>query len=339
MTLSRSVFSIFLLVLAGLGLSGCATSARYVDEISQSLDGVGQSIKGVFSSEVPSILEGPSRLVTDLEAQGMPPKLLMTADIGECGPDRKPKPAVFATAELLEDRPGLILIAGDIAYPDGRATDFSECFDPAYGSLKKRTLPATGNHEYHEKGANSYYQYFGAQAGKPDQGWYSVNFSGWHIVALNSNLPADEASAQWNWLKNDLAKRPQGCLLAFWHHPRFSSGGHGNNMNMDPAWQLLAKSGADVILNGHDHHYERFAPQNAIGEKDENGTREFVVGTGGAQIYEPTKLKTNSEVRNGQTYGILELDLRKDGYAWRFLGTSGAEFEDRGVGQCHQAFR
>ncbi len=280
--------------------------------------------------------DGPAALVRRLEKAGMPPRLLIAADIGQCDRSGKSRPETRATAALLEDRPGLVIAAGDLAYPDGKALDFANCYDPAWGSARARTLPAPGNHEYHVAGAPAYFEYFGAQAGDPAAGWYSVNFHGWHLVALNSNLPAEEGSAQLAWLRQDLASRPAGCLLAFWHHPRFSSGGHGNNTSMAAAWRVLAQAGADLVLNGHDHDYERFAPQDAEGHADPHGTRELVVGSGGAELTPFLIVKDNSEVRNNVTYGILELDLRRDGFDWRFLGTDGAEFEDRGTGICHQ---
>ncbi len=280
---------------------------------------------------------GPAALVSRAEKAGMPARLLAAADIGQCGNNLQPADSVRATAALLDDRPGLVIAAGDLAYPDGRASDFAECYDPAWGSVRSRTLPAPGNHEYHHANADGYFSYFGAQAGERGAGWYSVNFRGWHLVALNSNLPANEGSAQLAWLRRDLASRPPGCLLAFWHHPRFSSGGHGNNRNMDLAWQVLASAGADVVLNGHDHDYERFAPLDAQGLAADKGIREFVVGSGGAQLTPFLLVKDHSEVRDDHTYGILEIELHRDAYDWRFLGIDGAEFEDRGSAQCHQA--
>ncbi len=318
------------------GVLGCASSTRYVNDLGQTMREAGQSVRSVFIENDNAGQKGPEKWVADLVKEGMPPKLLITADIGQCGADHRPQPSVFATAELLEERPGIILLAGDIAYPDGRAVDFSECYDPAYGPLKKRSLPVPGNHEYHEKNASAYFQYFGDRAGQAGKGWYSVNFAGWHIVALNSNLAMSEGSPQLKWLQQDLAQRPPGCLLAFWHHPRFSSGEHGNNAWIDPAWQMLVQAGADLVLNGHDHDYERFAPMNAFAEELEMGTREIVVGTGGATLREPVEVKANSVIRNGKSFGILELQLRKDSYDWRFLGTQDSEFEDRGSGQCHQ---
>ncbi len=280
--------------------------------------------------------DGPRQLVRRLQSQGMPARLLVAGDIGECNKERKPGDAVRATAALLDDRPGLVLAAGDLAYPDGSLADFAECYDPAWGIVRGRTLPAPGNHEYHVKDAPGYFHYFGSHAGVPGAGWYSVDFGDWHIVALNSNLPLNEGSAQLNWLRADLAQRAPGCLLAFWHHPRFSSGEHGNNLFMDPAWRALAQAGADLIVNGHDHEYERFAPQGADGNASATGIREIVVGTGGATLTPFGEQRANSEVRNGDTHGILELSLHADGYDWRFLGIDRSEFEDRGSDQCHQ---
>jgi len=281
---------------------------------------------------------GPRQLVAHLQAKGMPARLLMAADIGECNVfDRQPRESVHATAALLEDRPGLVIAAGDVAYPDGRAVDFAECYDAAWGSLRARTLPVPGNHEYHMKDGAGYFQYFGAAAGIPARGWYSIDFAGWHLVALNSNLSVDEGSAQMRWLRADLKQRPAGCLLAFWHHPRFSSGGHGNTASMAQAWSALAQAGADIVLNGHDHDYERFAPQDGEGRADSGGIREFVVGTGGAMLSPFVLVKENSEVRNDGTFGILELNLGQGSYEWRFLGTEQSAFEDRGSARCHQA--
>ncbi|MDE3011432.1 MAG: metallophosphoesterase [Pseudomonadota bacterium] len=281
--------------------------------------------------------DGPRAMVARLRSQAMPARLLVAGDIGECNAERKPRDPARATGALLDDRPGLVLAAGDLAYPDGQPADFADCFDPAWGMVRARLLPAPGNHEYHTKEASGYFRYFGQQAGTPGAGWYSVDFAGWHIIALNSNLPLDAASVQIDWLRRDLAARPRGCLLAFWHHPRFSSGEHGDNAFIEPAWRMLTAAGADIVVNGHDHEYERFAPQDADGHAGAAGIREFVVGTGGAGLTRFAQVRANSEVRNGNTYGILEINLGASSYDWRFLGTDRAEFEDRGSGQCHQA--
>jgi hypothetical protein len=238
-------------------------------------------------------------------------------------------------AEALAERPGLILLAGDLAYPDGRATDFSQCFDPALGALKPRILPVPGNHEYRSEGAGPYFDYFGSGAGPRGKGWYSVNFARWHIVALNTNVPAGPGSEQYEWLKKDLKSRPKGCVLAFFHHPRFSSGGHGDNARMDPLWRLLADAHADIAIAGDDHHYERFVPLNAEGVADAEGIRQFVVGTGGIERFPPPNIRQGSEVRSGATDGILDVELREASFTWRFIAVGESDFEDRGSAVCH----
>lgn len=285
------------------------------------------------------ISAGPRQVAQRAEAQGMPARLLLAGDIGQCDKDRKPRESARATAALLDDRPGLVVAAGDLAYPDGSLADFADCFDASWGLVRSRMLPAPGNHEYKQTDGAGYFQYFGSQAGVRGLGWYSVDFAGWHIIALNSNLPLADGSPQLQWLREDLAGRPPGCLLAFWHHPRFSSGEHGNNAALDPAWRTLAAAGADLVVTGHDHDYERFAPLDGAGNADPAGIREFVVGTGGAHLRPFTRVAEHSEVRDSDTFGILELNLRRDGYDWRFLGIDGAQFEDRGSGQCHHPGR
>lgn len=297
------------------------------------LPAAGTAPDSAASAAAQPVVAAPQALA-DRVAQG-PARLLVAADIGQCDAQGGAGTPVLATAALLQDRPGLVLAAGDLAYPDGRTTDFARCYDPAWGTVKSRTLPVPGNHEYHQAGATPYYDYFGAQAGTRGEGWYSVNFHGWHLVGLNSNLKDADAAAQLAWLRTDLAHRPAGCLLAFWHHPRFSSGQHGANTVMAEAWTLLAQAGADVVLNGHDHDYERFAPLGADGLPAVDGIREFVVGTGGAALTPIARVHAQSEVRDDHTFGILEMDLSPDHYRWRFLGTEGAEFEDRGEATCH----
>lgn len=279
---------------------------------------------------------GPEGVVDQWVRAGLPNRLLVFGDTGQCDEARHPREPVTALGTVLQDRPGLILVAGDIAYPDGKAVDFAECFDPALGAFKSRMLPVPGNHEYHVADATPYFDYFGPAAGKRGQGWYSVNFAHWHIIGLNSSLPLDANSEQLAWLKKDLDSAPKGCLLAFMHHPRWSSGGHSNTLAIDPVWQLLAAAKADLVIAGHDHHYERFVPINGAGQADSDGIREFVVGTGGAQIYDPPKPQPGSEVRNAKTYGLLELDLSDSAYSWRFLAVNDSDFEDRGAASCHQ---
>jgi acid phosphatase type 7 len=197
-----------------------------------------------------------------------------------------------------------------------------------------------GNHEYNTQGASGYFGYFGAAAGGPSKGYYSYNRGNWHVVALNSmceNVGGCGAdSPMVRWLKRDLAANPRKCTLAYFHHPLFSSGPHGNQTKMRPTWGVLYAANADVVINGHDHTYERFAPQRPDGTLDRRrGIREFVVGTGGASHYSFGTIKPNSKVRNADTHGVLKLRLRADSYDWKFVPVAGKTFTDSGSTRCH----
>jgi hypothetical protein len=236
--------------------------------------------------------------------------------------------------------PAAVLLLGDNQYENGALTKYQASFEPSWGRLKAITRPAPGNHEYSTAGAQGYYDYFGMAAGDPAKGWYSSDLAGWHLVALNSNCAAiggcESSSPQGLWLAADLAAHPGICTLAFWHHPRFSSGPHGNDPLSQDFWTRLRAAGADLILNGHDHGYERFAPQSPAGAADPGGPREFVVGTGGKDITSVMTVRANSEVRNYSSFGILELKLYPNGYEWRFLSDAGSVL-DSGHGLCHSA--
>jgi hypothetical protein len=253
-----------------------------------------------------------------------------------------------ATAKLVEDIDGAtVLTLGDNAYPDGSVEDFNECYEPTWGEFKNRTKPVPGNHEYYTEGARGYFEYFGEAAGDPEEGYYSYELESWHIVALNSNcgeaqIRCSPSSTQVRWLEEDLAvnadEEEGECTLAYMHHPRFSSGEeHGSYETVEPMWEALYEAEADVVLSGHEHNYERFAPQDPSGKADpEAGIRQFVVGTGGgASDYPILEPLPNSEVQNDETYGVLNLTLRPKGYEWRFLSAEGGEFTDSGSGRCH----
>jgi hypothetical protein len=267
-------------------------------------------------------------------ASGEPAILLAAGDIAGCNWD-----ADEATAQLVESQPGTVATLGDNAYGDGTAEQFAECYDPTWGRFKDRTKPAPGNHDYNTNGASGYYAYFGAAAGDPAKGYYSYALGAWHVIVLNSNIDMSAGSPQEQWLRNDLAAHPAACTLAYWHHPRFSSGGsHGNDEDTAPLFQALYGAGAEIVLSGHEHDYERFAPQTPDAQPDPNfGIREFVVGTGGAQFYDFDPPQPNSEVRNNDTHGVLKLTLNPDGYTWEFLPVAGASFTDSGSGTCHDA--
>jgi hypothetical protein len=242
-----------------------------------------------------------------------------------------------ATANLLDGISGTVFTLGDNAYESGTATEFANCYDPTWGRHKTRTWPSPGNHEYNTPGATGYYGYFGAAAGDPAKGYYSYDLGDWHVIVLNSSIAHDASSAQVTWLTNDLAASSKSCTVAYWHHPRFSSGsGHGNDPSVQPFWDALYAANADLVLSGHDHDYERFAPQTPSGVADAaRGIREFVVGTGGRSHYALGTLKANSQVFNGATYGVLKLTLSAGGYSWEFAHVAGASFTDSGSGSCH----
>jgi calcineurin-like phosphoesterase family protein len=247
-----------------------------------------------------------------------------------------------ATATLLDAIPGTVFTAGDNAYPDGTLDQYNNCYDPTWGRLKARTRPAAGNHEYHTRRAAGYFTYFGAAAGNPTKGYYSYDLGAWHIIVINSNCEfvggCQAGSPQERWLRADLVAHPVVCTLAIWHHPRFSSGFHESNEPMAPIWQALYDAGADVVVNGHSHNYERFAPQDPAGRLDRTrGLREFVVGTGGDKFQPMGAVLPNSEVRNNTTHGVLKLTLHPRGYDWVFIpiGIAGQTFTDRGASACH----
>jgi acid phosphatase type 7 len=257
--------------------------------------------------------------------------LVGAGDIASCGLTGDSE-----TAQLLENIPGTVFTAGDNAYEDGSATNFKSCYAPTWGRVLSRTRPAPGNHDYNTPGAAPYYAYFGARAGEPGKGYYSYELGTWHVVVLNSNIDADAKSPQIAWLEADLKAHETACTAAIWHHPRFSSGVHGSDARFQSFWETLYTAGVDVVLNGHDHDYERFAPQTPDGKGDaKKGIREFVVGTGGASLRPFLLPRANSELRNSSTWGVLKLTLRANGYTWNFVPVAGQKFSDAGTGACH----
>jgi hypothetical protein len=263
------------------------------------------------------------------------PVLVGAGDIAGCF-----SPGDEATAELLKGISGTVFTTGDNAYESGAASEFSKCYDPSWGRYKARTRPSVGNHEYYTADASGYFDYFGPAAGDPKRGYYSYDLGAWHIISLNGmceqvgGCGAD--SPMVSWLEQDLASHPQPCTLAYWHHPLFSSGYHGSAPKMKPSWDALYAAGADVVLNGHDHDYERFAPQTPSGAADDaRGIREFVVGTGGRELRPLRTITPHSEVHNSDTFGILKLTLHPTSYDWKFVPVAGKTFTDSGSGECH----
>jgi 3',5'-cyclic AMP phosphodiesterase CpdA len=264
-------------------------------------------------------------------------------DIARCA-YRDPKYAPAAgtadtvAAGLAADPQAVVLTLGDNTYPVGAMKEFTDCYAPTWGRFKDRTWPSPGNHEYYTRGAVPYFQYFGARAA---HGYYSLEIGSWHVVSLDSNLAPAAHAAQIEWLRADLASHPARCTLAFWHHPLYSSGGHGNVPKMHDAWALLYRAGAELVLSGHDHDYERFAPQDADGHLDTaRGMRQFVVGTGGAYPTPFLLTVAHSELRDASRTGVLKLRLREGGYDWEFLESSrvttlGVAPPDKGSAACH----
>lgn len=246
----------------------------------------------------------------------------------------------LATSDLLVGEGySAVLALGDLQYEDASHAKFLASYDRSWGRVKEITRPVPGNHEYRTTGGAGYYEYFGAAAGDPAEGYYSFDVGAWHVVALNSNCAAvegcNEGSPQERWLRADLAANPARCTLALWHHPRYSSGTHGSDRAYRPFFQALYDAGADVVLVGHDHDYERFAPQDADGGRDDRrGIPQFVVGTGGRSLRTFPRVEPNSEARDRSTFGVLELTLGAGAYGWRFRPAVGT-FTDSGSARCH----
>jgi len=255
-------------------------------------------------------------------------------DIADCALDGD-----GATAALIDGIPGTVFTAGDNAYERGSAAEFRDCYDPTWGRFLARTKPAPGNHDHETKDLAGYLGYFGTSAAPHGTSWYSYDLGTWHIVVLDSSCGdvggCGRDSAQGRWLTADLAASNARCTLAIWHHPRFSSGVHGDDREVAPFWQALYESGADVVINGHDHDYERFAPQDPAGHEDRaRGLREFVIGTGGAALRGFDLNAPNSELRASVAHGVLRLVLHPTSYEWTFIPTTGG-FGDSGSGPCH----
>ncbi len=264
-----------------------------------------------------------------------------TADAGYNGgdgtADRCHMKATAAVAESL--RPDAVLVLGDLQYNTGEYEEFLESYGPSWGRLKSKTYPIPGNHEYDTKNAAGYYKYFGSRAGDPAKGYYSFDLGDWHVVALNTNLACSvvscaAGSAQERWLRADLAATDKKCVLATMHHPRYSSGRHGGYSSSAALWKALVDGGADLVLAGHDHHYERFAPQDASGRKASGGLRQFIVGTGGKSVYAVGSPRANSEKIIGNTYGVLEIKLGQIAYDWAFVDEAGKRL-DTGTASCN----
>jgi PKD domain-containing protein/calcineurin-like phosphoesterase family protein len=261
--------------------------------------------------------------------------LVGAGNIAVCGTDND-----AATALLLDEIPGTVFTAGDNAYPNGTAANYAGCYHPTWGRHRDRTMAALGNHDYDSSTtADPTFDYFGDRAGPRGRGYYSFDRGSWHIIVLNSNstfVPTGAGSAQEQWLRADLAAHQGRCTLAIWHAPRFYQGTFGRNASVKAFWDALYAAGADVVVNGHHHLYERYAPQTPDGVVDlASGIRQFIAGTGGRGHDALVEAHPNVEIRDNTAFGVLKLTLRTDAYDWQFVPAAGASFTDSGTGSCH----
>jgi len=258
--------------------------------------------------------------------------LVGAGDIASCEQPEGPMATAALMRAVIERAPeALVFTTGDHAYPDGSPERFEACYEPVWGEFNSRTVPSPGNHDYETENAEGYFGYFALFRERPEakgNGYYDLRHGAWRIVVLNSLLPLEPRSPQLAWIDERLGGEPSRCLLAIWHHPSRSSGFHGwwpwdRGRDTDVFWKRLARHGVDVILNGHDHVYERFARLDADGRPHPDGARQFTVGTGGAELHPIVRQRRHSEYLTNETYGVLVLILHADGYEWAFVGTDG----------------
>ena len=258
--------------------------------------------------------------------------LVGAGDIGDCGTE-----ADEATARRVEAVEGTVFAAGDTAYDHGTLDEFLRCYEPTWGRFLARTLPVVGTHEYETPEAAGYFAYFGPRAGVPGEGWYTAKVGSWRVYVLNSTCDAvacDAGSRQMQWLEGELRENVALCSLAIWHHPIVSSAQRATRPEMRVAWAALAAANTDLVINAHEHFYERFAPLGADATPDPSGMRLFIVGTGGRLLSPFGDVEPGSEVRDSSSYGVAAFDLGDGFYRWEFLPAAGGTFTDRGEGTC-----
>lgn len=334
-----------------------STTGYYEADVTTAVTG-----NGTYSFVVTSASATTLRLATkESTAPVAPPQLVVATETGTPG-----DPVLVAAGDIstrtkvggnkqtsdlvLALSPDKVLTLGDDQYPDGALIDYQTYYQPTWGRFKAKTDPVPGNHEYlADTSASGYFTYFGAAASPLEagctsncNGYYSFDIGAWHFVVLNTNhndcayVACDATSAQLDWLRNDLANTTQPCLAAAFHHPRWSSGTHhGSDPTMGPIWTALYQAKVDVVINGHEHNYERFAKQNPSGQADPQGIRQFVVGTGGNGLYGFGTPAANSQARNSTSKGVLQLTLHATGYDWAFKPAAGFTFADAGSDTCN----
>jgi hypothetical protein len=252
--------------------------------------------------------------------------LVGAGDISSCDNDNDE-----LTAQLLDEIPGTVFTTGDNVYPNGTYDQFLDCYGPTWGRHKDRTKPVPGDHDYANLDASGYFQYF-----SDIDLYYAYDLGNWRIYALNSLMDVSPRGEQAVWLRDDLAAHPRRCVLAYWHQPRWSSGRQqGSNENTQALWRMLYEAGAELVLNGDHHHYERFAEMNAEGRVSSPGLRQIVIGTGGRSLSGFGRPHPASQVRYASTYGVLKLTLHVDSYEWEFIPVEGYSFTDTGTTNCH----
>jgi acid phosphatase type 7 len=274
--------------------------------------------------EQPEAALQPSEVIAEATA---PAILLAAGDIAGCPEWYQDE----ATAELVASLPGTIAVLGDVVYQDGKRWQFKQCYDVSWGRVLSRTKPTPGNHEYRQIEAGPYYEYFGTRAGVAAKGYYAYKLGTWWIYSLNSERNIAEQTV---WLTTHLATHPSKCILAYWHKPRYTSGNNPNELTVTPLWDALYAAGAEVVLSGHNHNYERFAPQDGQGNLQTKGVRQFVVGTGGAQLEGFVDIQPNSKVRYVAGWGVLRMTLGTGKYGWNFLPIPGSPPADTGSANC-----
>jgi acid phosphatase type 7 len=275
------------------------------------------------------------QLIVETEPAQAPQTLIAAGDIASCASNGDEQ-----TAALVDTVPGTVAALGDLVYEDGTAQEFAQCYEPSWGRFKARTKPTTGNHEYQTGNASGYFGYWGAAAGSAAQGWYSYELGAWHVVVLNSNCSfvggCQTGSPQEAWLRADLASHQNRCTLGYWHHPRFSTGFFTGTSSVGPLFQALYDANADLVLVGHAHNYQRWAPLNPAGAVDRaRGMREFVVGSGGRDFHSVAPPAAGQEAANADTFGVLRLTLKGTSYDWQFMPVAGRTFTDSGSQACH----
>lgn len=313
-------------------LAGCTRTAT---DTYQSVSTTPQQISTSTAITVNTATPEPVPTSTDTPVPTATPAILLGAgDISICGQKGDDE-----TALLLEVENGEIFTAGDNSNEDGFMYQYQKCFEPSWGRLMNRLHPVPGNHDYYGDDGKSYYEYFGERAGPPGKGYYSYDLGAWHIVALNSNcdyVSCRPDSAQLKWLREDLEANKTQCTLAYWHDPMVGSALHDYYYGVLPFWEALYDYGAEIIVNGHNHIFEVFSPQNPELKPDlENGIAQFIVGTGGASHYSFTDIKPNSIIRDNTSFGIIKFKLFENQYEWEFIPVAEGDFTSTGSGLCH----